>query len=210
VASDAWALIHAERAALADDLDGLTAEQWATGSLCSEWSVHQVLGHIVATAKMTPPKFLAQFAAARFNFTAFNARNVARDTGATPAATMAEFRAHLQDTTSPPGPTESMVGEMVVHGADIRRPVGIDYRAPVSTVVRAAEFYQGSNLIVGGKDRITGLSLRATDADWRHGSGPEVIGPILSLVLAMTGRGAALADLTGDGAPTLATRMPAT
>ncbi|HEY4991505.1 MAG TPA: maleylpyruvate isomerase family mycothiol-dependent enzyme, partial [Nakamurella sp.] len=92
MSTDAWALIHAEREALAEDLDGLTAEQWATGSLCSQWSVHQVLGHIVATAKMSPAKFFAQFAAARFNFTAFNAKNVIRDTRSTPAATMAEFR----------------------------------------------------------------------------------------------------------------------
>ena len=207
MSTDAWAMIHAEREALAEDLDGLTAEQWATGSLCSQWSVHQVLGHIVATAKMSPAKFFAQFAAARFNFTAFNAKNVTRDTRSTPAATMAEFRAHLLDTTSPPGPTETMVGEMVVHGADIRRPLGIASAVPVPTVVRAAEFYRGSNLIVGGKDRIAGLTLRAADADWAHGSGPELTGPILSLVLAMTGRGAALADLTGPGVATLAGRI---
>jgi uncharacterized protein (TIGR03083 family) len=207
VASDAWALIHAERESLAADLDGLTAEQWAVTSLCSEWSVHQVLGHIVATTKMTPPKFFAQFAVARFNFTAFNAKNVARNTQPTPAATLAEFRAHLLDTTAPPGPTETMVGEIVVHGADIRRPLGIHYTPPTATVVRAAEFYQRSNLIVGGKDRITGLTLRATDADWVHGNGPEVTGPMLALVLAMTGRGVALTDLTGTGVPTLTERI---
>ena len=71
-----------------------------------------------------------------------------------------------------------MVGEMVVHGADIRRPLGIAYTPSPATVLRAAEFYQGSNLIVGGKDRIAGLTLRATDTDWVHGSGPEVSGPI--------------------------------
>jgi uncharacterized protein (TIGR03083 family) len=207
MASNVWALIHAERGVLAEELDGLTAEQWATQSLCSDWSVHQVLGHIVATAKMTPPKFFGQFAVARFNFTAFNAKNVARETRPTPAATLAEFRAHLLDTTAPPGPVDSMVGEIVVHGADIRRPLGIAYTPPAATVVRAAEFYQGSNLIVGGKDRIAGLTLRATDTEWVHGSGPEVTGPILSLVLATTGRAAALADLTGSGVTTLAERI---
>jgi hypothetical protein len=34
-------------------------------------------------------------------------------------------------------------------------------------------------------------------------TGPEVSGPILSLVMAMTGRTAVLADLTGDGVATL-------
>jgi hypothetical protein len=33
-----WPTIHAERRALADDLVGLTPEQWATQSLCTEWA----------------------------------------------------------------------------------------------------------------------------------------------------------------------------
>ena len=52
------------------------------------------------------------------------------DTRPTPAATLAEVRAHLLDTTAPAGPIDSMVGEMVVHGADIRRPLGITFTPP--------------------------------------------------------------------------------
>ncbi len=100
-----------------------------------------------------------------------------------------------------------MIGEIVVHGADIRRPLGIAYNPPPETVVRAAKFYQGSNLIVGGKDRIAGLTLRATDTDSVHEDGPEVIGPTLSLVLATTGRAAALPDLTASGITTLTERI---
>ncbi len=69
-----------------------------------------------------------------------------------------------------------------------------------------AQFYQGSNLLIGATSRIAGLTLRVTDTDWSHGSGPEVTGPMLSLLLAMTGRGAAVADLTGAGVGTLASR----
>jgi hypothetical protein len=72
-----------------------------------------------------------------------------------------------------------------------------------------ADFFKGSNLLIGSKNRIAGLTLRATDADWRTGAGPEVSGPLLSLVLAMTGRAAALADLSGDGLATLRSRYPA-
>jgi len=46
-----------------------------------------------------------------------------------------------------------------------------------------------------------------TDTGWVHGDGPEVTGPALSLLLAMTGRPAGLADLSGDGAPVLNARM---
>ena len=208
MASDAWDMIHAERAALAEDLTGITTEQWAFPSLCSDWTVHQVLAHIVATTTMTPARFFARFAGAGFNFTKFNAQNVARSSGPAPADTLAEFRAHLDDRTSPPGPRDTWIGEIVIHSADIRRPLGIDYRPPTPTVLRVADFYKGSNLIVGAKSRVAGLTLRATDADWTHGTGPEVTGPLLSLVLAMTGRRGGLEELTGPGVDTLAARMP--
>jgi uncharacterized protein (TIGR03083 family) len=156
---------------------------------------------------MTPAQFVTRFAGAGFNFTRFNADNMARNTGATPADTLADFRAHLGDHTSPPGPKDTWIGEIVIHGADIRRPLGIHQRTPIPTVQRVADFYQGSNLIVGAKSRIAGLTLRATDTDWVHGTGPEVTGPLLSLVLAMTGRAAALEDLTGDGVDRLTKRM---
>jgi len=61
---------------------------------------------------------------------------------------------------------------------------------------------------IGLKSRIAGLRLTATDTAWTNGDGPEVSGPILSLVMAMTGRAAAVDDLSGDGVATLRARMP--
>jgi hypothetical protein len=51
------------------------------------------------------------------------------------------------------------------------------------------------------------LRLVATDIDWSTGNGADVRGPIESLIMAMAGRKVALADLTGDGVDTLASRM---
>ena len=50
------------------------------------------------------------------------------------------------------------------------------------------------------------MTLKATDQDWTHGSGPLVEGPMLSIVLAMTGRGSHVGDLTGPGIDTLRRR----
>jgi uncharacterized protein (TIGR03083 family) len=202
-----WPLIHAEREALAADLATLTGDQWATRSLCAEWTVRDVLGHMTATAKMTPPKFFAGLAGAGFRFNAMNAKNVAREATPRPSDGLAEFRRHLKDTTHPPGPTEAMLGEAVIHSADIRRPLGMSREYPVEALTRVADFFKGSNLLMGAKQRIADLTLRSTDTDWSTGSGPEVTGPQLSLVLAMTGRSAALADLSGDGLDTLRSRM---
>jgi hypothetical protein len=76
----------------------------------------------------------------------------------------------------------------------------------MQAVVQVADFYKGSNLIIGTKRRIAGLKLRATDTDWSAGTGPEVAGPMLTLLVAMTGRKVAPGELSGDGVATLAAR----
>jgi uncharacterized protein (TIGR03083 family) len=203
-----WPMIHAERESLADDLDGLGDEKWQTPSLCSGWSVRDVLGHMTATARMTPPKFFLELAGSGFNFNAMTAKDVRRETTGPPADGLAAFRGLMSATTHPPGPVDSMLGEALIHAEDIRRPLFIVREYPAASVTRAADFFKGSNLLTGAKKRISGLRLQATDADWSTGDGPEVSGPAISLLLVMTGRAAALKDLTGDGLATLAARTP--
>jgi uncharacterized protein (TIGR03083 family) len=204
--ADPWPTIHAEREVLADDLGPLTDEQWATPSLCAGWTVRDVLGHMTATAKMTPPKFFLALAGAGFKFSEMTEREITRETAGTPADNLAEFRRYIQASTHPPGPATSWLGETVVHGTDIRRPLGLRRDFPEQALVQVAGFFAGSNVLIGAKKRITGLRLRATDADWSTGSGPEVSGPLLSLIMAMTGRQAVLGDLSGDGVAQLRDR----
>lgn len=201
-----WPTIHAEREALAHDLADLTPEQWAAQSLCSEWSVHDVLAHLLSAAKMTPVKFFRNYAAAGFKFNDFTAKQVAVEGASGPAATLSSFRGAQRRTTSPPGPKETWLGEAFVHGEDIRRPLGIAHEYPLPEVARTLEFYARSNAIIGGKTRIAGLTLTATDFDVSVGSGPRVEGPVVSLMLAATGRTAALDDLSGPGVEELRSR----
>ena len=202
-----WPIIHEERRALAADLEGLTDAQWATPSLCAEWTVRDVVGHMTATAKMTPAKFFAHLAGAGFRFNAMAARDAAAEAGSSGADALARFKSRLDATTHPPGPIEAMVGEAMLHPEDIRRPLGIAHAYSPEGLMCAADFYKGSNLLLGTKKRIDGLSLRATDVQWSHGGGPEVCGPMLDLLLAMTGRRAGLAGLSGPGLATLQSRM---
>jgi hypothetical protein len=106
----------------------------------------------------------------------------------------------------PPGPVQSWLGEAIVHAEDIRRPLGLSRQYPAEAILCVADFYAGSNLIIGTKRRIEGVRLRATDAGWSHGTGPEAAGSAMSLLLAMTGRTVALDDLSGDGVATLRSR----
>ena len=202
-----WPTIHAEREALLEDLAGLSAEQWNSPSLCPNWSVSDVVGHMTATARMTPGRFFGHFIGAGFKFHQMSAKDVAAETAQGHDHLLAEFRAVSSASTAPPGPIDAMLGEAIVHPADIRRPLGIAHDYPLDAVCRAADFYAGSNLLIGSKKRIEGLKLRATDTEWTHGEGPEVTGPAMSLLQAMTGRGVALDDLSGAGLTTLRSRF---
>jgi uncharacterized protein (TIGR03083 family) len=198
-----WGAIATERGALADDLSGLDDAAWDTASLCDEWTVRDAVAHMIATAEMTPPKFFGKLIGNGFDFQKMTAKDIAARRGASPAAELEHLRAVRDRRTAPPGPKTSWLGETIVHSEDVRRPLGLTHAYPMEAIVAVADFYKGSNVLIGTKKRIEGVALSATDTDWSHGAGPAAQGPMLSLVLAMTGRRAALADLTGDGVETL-------
>jgi len=204
--TDIWPAVHAERKALAADLRGLSSEDWARPSLCSGWTVRDVLAHMTSAAKLTPPAFFGRMIGSGFSFDKAQEKGIAAERGASAADTLANFESVVTSVKHPPGPTQTWLGETIVHSEDIRRALGIQHAYPTDAVVTVADFYKGSNLLIGSKNRIGGLTLRATDAQWSTGTGPEVSGPILSLVMAMTGRKAADDDLTGEGVATLRSR----
>ena len=206
---DLWSMIATERGALADDLAGIDDAAWDTPSLCAGWTVRDVTAHMIATAEMTPPRFVTKLARNGFGFQRMVARDIAANRGDSPAAELEHLRAVRERRTSPPGPTPSWLGETIVHSEDVRRPLGLTRAYPTDAVVAVADFYKGSNLLIGTKSRIAGLALRATDAEWSHGSGPTVEGPMLPLLLAMTGRRAGVDELSGDGVDTLRQRCGA-
>ncbi|MGI8451349.1 MAG: maleylpyruvate isomerase family mycothiol-dependent enzyme [Streptosporangiaceae bacterium] len=197
-AADTWKLIHAERAQMAGTWTALSSGQWAAQSWCQGWSVQDTAGHVLAAAEQTPANFYKELASAGFRFNVFTARGARRLAAAGPDELARHLRARTSTTNHPPAPVMAMLGEIVVHGEDIRRPLGLKHQPPEEALVAIADSWKNSNLLIGSKRRITGLRLRATDTEWVHGDGPEVSGPLLSLILAMTGRKAVHADLTGE------------
>jgi uncharacterized protein (TIGR03083 family) len=201
-----WALIHRERVALADTLDGLSPAQWQTASLCAGWSVHLAAAHVLAGAEQTGPRFMAGMMASGFRFNTMVRRDVSRLGALGPHEIVKRLRARATTTNHPPAPVMAMLGEVVVHGEDIRRPLGLDAAPSVDATVACLEMFKGANFPVGAKKRISGVRMVASDSDWSHGTGPEVRGPTLSLLLAMTGRPVGLDGLTGDGVAVLRSR----
>ncbi len=206
-AAQIWSLTHAERAHTADLLETLTPEQWSQPSLCAGWSVHLAGAHILAGAEQTIPHFVKGFAGSGFRFDVFIDRAAHRLATLEPAEIVRRLRARTSTKNGPPAPPVAMLGEIVVHTQDIARPLGLVATASPAATVACLRMYEGASFPVGGKKRIAGLRLVATDVDWTHGEGAEVTGSGVSLLLAMTGRAVGADELDGPGASTLVARL---
>lgn len=199
--ADVWTIVHAERAALIADLEGITDQHWDEPSLCGEWTVHDVVAHLIDTAQTTRLGFVVGLARARFDFDLQNTRGVERWRGASPQETLQRLREVASKRSTPPAPLDSRLVEEIVHGEDIRRPLGLTREYPREAVVRALRLQARTAASFGGaKELVAPFRLTTTDADVSIGEGPEVRGPALSLLLAICRRRVALDDLAGPGA----------
>lgn len=201
-----WAAVHAERAALADDLAGLDDAQWARPSLCGRWTVEEVVAHLTAAARIGRLRWMASVLGARFDFDVHNDRRLTEHRGATPAETLERFRRAVPSTTAASGHTAAWLGEVIVHAQDVRRPLGLRRTPPVEAVTEVARFYASRDFTVASRSSTKGLRLEATDGPFATGEGPLVTGTTLALTMAMAGRRPYCDDLTGPGVPVMRQR----
>ncbi|WP_067813761.1 maleylpyruvate isomerase family mycothiol-dependent enzyme [Nocardia inohanensis] len=204
MADAVWTLVHAERAALIEDLAGLEDAQWHRPSLCDGWTVHDVAAHLVAVAHTTRLGFVAGLIRAGFDFDGQNERTMQRWRGDTPAETLRRLRQAGPRRSTPPAPLDSRLVEEIVHGEDIRRPAGLTRNYPEEAVIRALRLQTRTSGAFGGaKELMSRIQLTATDLDLTLGDGPEARGTALSLLLAVSGRSVALDELEGPGVAAL-------
>ncbi len=205
-----WQVVHEERQALIEDLRALQSQQWQTPSLCPGWDVHDVLAHLVDTAKTTRLGFIRRLVAARFDFDRDNAVGVARERAEDPHRTLAEFQSVLARRTGPPVPLATRLVEAFVHGEDIRRPLGISRTYPPIQVTTALDYQLKTSVKVGGgRELAQGWRLVASDVGFEHGTGAEVRAPAIILLLAVSGRAVSADEFTGPGAAAFARHLDA-
>ena len=120
---DVWSMVHAERAALIEDLTHLDDERWEQSSLCAGWTVHDVVAHLIDSVRTTRLSFVTGLVRARMDFDRQNARGVQSNRGASPHETLERLRQVASRRSTPPAPVDSRLVEEIVHGEDIRRPV---------------------------------------------------------------------------------------
>lgn len=203
-ASTVWSIVHAERAQLVSDLRGLPAEAWSTPSLCAGWTVHDVLAHLLDTAKTSRLRFVRRMIAARFDFDGDNAAGVAAERRDDPTATLDAMDAATGLTLTPPAARATRLVEAIVHGEDIRRPLGIAATYPPAAVASALAYQaRTAASLQGGRERVQGLRLVATDTGVGIGDGPEARGRAIDLLLVTSGRRTPDCTLDGPGAARL-------
>lgn len=199
------AMAHAERADLAEFLATLTPDQWNAQSLCTKWSVKDVVAHVISYEELGFVELLKRFA--KGWVVRANQVGVDEFSQLSPQELIDYLNRHLD----PSGLTAGFGGMIAlvdgtVHHQDIRRALNQPRTVPTDRLARILPLIPGNPRLGAGR-RIRGLRLRATDLDWTHGDGPEVTGPGEALMMAMTGRPAALDDLEGSGKAKLAQRI---
>jgi uncharacterized protein (TIGR03083 family) len=205
---DTWQAVDEERSALADDLAALQDSQWDAQSLCTEWKVRHVVGHLVGGADVKAIPFLVGMVKSGMSFNRCMAREGLALGAAPPDELLTQFRGTIGMHHTPPGAKpEVMLVDLVCHCGDIRRPAGMTRSVPEATLLTVAETMKLIGFPIHVKKRIAGLQMAATDYDWSSGDGPSVEGPLASLILVMAGRTAPLGDLSGEGMPTLQSRV---
>jgi uncharacterized protein (TIGR03083 family) len=198
-ATDVWIDVHDERESLLALLETLTPVEWNTQSLCAEWRVRDVVGHLVSETTMSIPKLMKGTVRSGFRINKFIAADARRKGGSTDAELVDAFRAAVPTRTHLPGLSSmSMLEGIVIHSLDIRNPLHRAHPVPESRMVLVASGLLSSRYFVGHK-LFADLRVTATDADWSTGEGKEIIGPIEGFVLAMSGRVAGLDELQGEG-----------
>jgi len=202
--SETWALVHAERARLIDDLAAAPPESWHTPSLCQGWTVHDTLAHLVDTAKTGKFAFVRGMIQARGDFDRANEAGVLRCRREDPEATLADFRRVLSMKMAPPAPLATRLAEAIVHGEDIRRPLRIESDYPLPGVHEALAYQLRTSASFGGsRERVAGCRLTDTDSGISWGEGAQVSGRAIDLLLAATGRRIAPELMSGEGAARL-------
>ena len=197
-------LISAERRELAGVLEGLSAEQWRSPSLCAGWTTAHVVAHLTMPFRITEEEFGRGMAEAHGQFTEFSDAVAARDSELPQAELAGALRDNIDNPWAPPGGgQQGALSHDLIHGLDITWPLSITYPIPdqaMTTVLDLIAGPDGQNAF--GAD-LDGIELRATDLDWSSGSGAEAAGPSRDLLLLLARRSLPHDDVTGPGAQRL-------
>jgi uncharacterized protein (TIGR03083 family) len=215
---EVWVAIDTGRTRIADLLETLTPEEWDHPSLCEGWRVRDVAAHIPIGQEGLGSVLLGALRhPGPLNHVI---RETARSRGSRPTERLV---ADLRATVGARRPNFSVTYlenliDILVHGQDIAVPLGRSLPAPVDAAATAAARVWSYRETRRGRKKshvfrnppYDGYRFIATDVSWSAGEGSEIRGPIMAILLVLTGRPAGRSDLTGEGTVRLAQSLDVT
>jgi uncharacterized protein (TIGR03083 family) len=186
--SDAiWRCVSSQRGAVADLLEGLSAEEWMAQSLCDGWRVRDVAAHLTHS-HMARGRAVLEAVKSGFRFDPM-IRRLAIEDPRSQAEIVAALRGMVGARRKVPGTSvQQPLIELLVHGQDIAVPLGIDLPMPTEAAVEAANRLSSMKFPLNAAQRLNGIRLVATDADFAAGQGREIRAPISDIVMVLAGR----------------------
>ncbi|WP_282006908.1 maleylpyruvate isomerase family mycothiol-dependent enzyme [Propioniciclava sinopodophylli] len=205
--AETWALVDDQRRRTIALLESLSPADWDAPSLCTDWTVKDLVGHLAwqraASSASSLPGTIAAMLRARGSMDAAISDLATRwAAGRSADALVAEVR-------QLPGHHRIVIGttvanhliDAIVHHHDIALALGRGLDAdPAAAAVAADSTWslpKGFTLPV--TRRLVAFRWRATDTNWDLGEGPLVEGPMVAIECALMGRAAAGAHLSGPG-----------
>jgi uncharacterized protein (TIGR03083 family) len=188
------------RRQFADRFESLDEAAWTSASWCTGWRLRDVLAHLVQNAERTYTSLTVDLLRGGFGPDRAMSK-AAKRLGDLPVPELAErLRLAAERHFHLPGTPEGMgLTDLLVHSADAFRPVGLDVDAPPIDAVPALDALWKTGRTVVHVVPHRGRRLVATDLDWTRGSGPEVTGRAIDLLLLVANRRQVLPCLAGPG-----------
>ena len=202
-------MVVAERRHMADLFAGLTEQQLIQQSLCDAWTMQEVAAHLATYLRFGQLKILACMLAYAGDFAPGNQKLARWYARRSTADLVGLLRRNAESRSTPPrSGYDPVLADLVLHDLDVRIPLGIPRDIPEDRL--AVTFYHLATVPSPGYavgSRLRDLRFETTDSGWTTGAGAAVRGPAEAVVMAMSGRTAAWADLTGDGVALLRQRI---
>ena len=196
-----WDAVRSVRLSIADLLDELSPAEWDAASLCQGWRVRDVAAHVALVPRITTWQMMSVAPRAGFNPHRINTILAVRH-GSTPTD---QIITTLRDHAAGRGTAKVLnsrdaLFDVIVHSQDIAVPLGRDLPVPADFTRQGLQRVWDMGWPFNARRRLAGFTLSATDTDWTAGTGREVSGTALSLLLLLTGRtSTAVGHLHGPG-----------
>ena len=124
-------LTREHREGFIETLEGLAPDQWLVPSLCSEWRVLDVAAHLAWAPVLGAGAGAVAMARHGFSMNRMIARSAVAWSARGRDAILQQLRDNARTGARPIGmPPVAALADAVVHGLDVRRPLGLPGRVP--------------------------------------------------------------------------------